>query len=456
MIRRKVRILGILLLLLVFASSAGYADVKLKIAVVNPSSSDKQTSPIRYDLPKGIGPEQVVDIGDLEMKYDFDRGNYYLAGTVTLEPSERRIVEVAIRDVWSIPEKDITNLKNHTDLLMNRLKNTKHFKAGAELSKNIISQLDAMIAQEKTPPPSTRDRINRYYENEVILSEIKENIGMLENLVLDVGGLVEERVQIPTTLAIPLKAESLSGGTGIIELKIKVVNPSKKRRQITPVRYALPAEISPRYIVDGNGLNMAYDFDKQCFYLYQDDLELDPEQSREYIVKVRDIWSISDTELTALRSHTDNIMSLFQDTEYLTRAQASADKINANIDEITRTQAAEVSAMEHIAHYRDNIKLLREAKKMIAELEKLISQRGVTAGVTVKWPEEGGGGGPMARKARGYKGLDLIANSIFKGQAPTVATTWKVIFVIIGFIGIVAAFFFALWYIQLKRAAKKK
>ncbi|MCX5678707.1 MAG: hypothetical protein NTY76_06330 [Candidatus Omnitrophica bacterium] len=453
MTRRRMKIIGILLLL-IFISSAGYADVKLKIAIVNPSPTDRQTSPIRYDLPKGIGPEQVIDIGKLEMKYDFDKGNYYLAGTVTLEASERKVLEIAIRDVWGIPEKDLDNLKSHTDMLVKRLKDTKHFKAGAELSKNIIKQLDTMITEEKTAGANTRERINQYYENEVVLSEVKENIGMLENLVLDAGGVVEDRVQIPTTLAIPLRGESLSSDKDIIELKIKAVNPSTKTKQITPVRYSLPAEISPRYIMDRNGLNMAYDFDKQCFYLYQDDLELGPEQSKEYVVKIRDIWNISDTELEALRSHTDNIMLLLQGTDYLKQAQVSADKVSANIDDIVRTQAAKVSAMEHIAYYRDNVKLLRDVKKMIAELEKLVSQRGVTAGVTVKWPEEGGGG-PLARRAKGYKGLDLIAKSIFRGQAPTVATTWKVIFVIIGFIGIIAAFFFAVWYIQLKRAGKK-
>lgn len=454
MINKKMKII-VILLLSIFISSALYADVKLKIAVVNPSVTDKQTSPIRYDLPKGVGPEQVIDIGKLEMKYDFDKGNYYLAGNVVLDPSERKVLEISIRDVWSIPEKELNNLKKHTELLMKRLKDTKHYKAGLELSKSITAQLDAMIAQEKTVLANTKDRINQYYENQVILSEIKESIGMLENLVLDVGGIVEDRVQIPTTLAIPLKAESLIDGKNIIELKIKVVNPSKKTKQVTPVKYLLPAEISPRYIIDSNGLNMAYDFDKQCFYLYQDDLELEPERSKEYIVKVKDIWNISSTELEALRSHTENIMLLLQGTEFMKLAQVSADKIVASIDEIIRTQNAKVPAIEHIAYYRDNMKLLKDAKKAISELEKLVSQRGVTAGVTVRWPEEGGGGGALARKAKGYKGLDLIAKSIFRGQAPTVATTWKVIFVIIGFIGIIAAFFFAVWYIQLKKAGKK-
>ncbi len=454
MIKQCTRNAVLLLFFITFIPTTIYADVKLKIAVVNPSSTDSQSSPIRYDLPKGIGPDQVVDIGALEMKYDFDKGNYYIAGTVELEPSERKVLEIAIHDVWSIPESDLANLKNHTELLIKRLKDTRHFEAGSVLYKNVMGQLENIITQEKASGASTRERINQYYENEVILSEIKENIGMLENLVLDTGGVVEDRVQVPATLAIPMKAGAFSETRDVIELTIKVVNPSKKTKQVTPVRYLLPAEISPRYIIDRNGLEMAYDFDKQCFYLYQDDLELAPEQSRECVIKVKDIWKISDTELDALGSHTENIILLLQGTEYFPQAKISSDKITASIEQIFKAQAAKVSATEHIAYYRDNVRLLLDVKKEIAALEKLVSQRGVTAGVTVKWPEEGGGG-PQARRGRGYKGLDLIAKSIFKGQAPSTATTWKVIFVIIGFVGTIAVVFFWLWYIQSKKIAKK-
>ena len=454
MIKKCTRNAILLLFFIAFIPATIYADVKLMIVVFNPSSTDSQSSPVRYDLPKGIGPDQVIDIGTLEMKYDFDKGNYYLTGIVKLEPSERKVLEISIRDVWNIPESDLNNLKSHTELLINRLKDTKHSKAGSALYKSVMGQLENIITQEKARAASTSERINQYYENEVILSEIKENIGMLENLVLDTGGIVEDRVQVPITLAVPMEAEALSGTKDIIELVIKVANPSRRAKQVVPLKYLLPVEITPRYIIDRNGLEMAYDFDKQCFYLYQDNLELAPEQAREFIVKVKDIWKISATELGALSSHTENIMLLLQGTEYFPQAKDSSDKITANIAQISRTQAAEASAVEHIAYYRDNVRLLRLVKKEIAALEKLISQRGVTAGVTVKWPEEGGGG-LKAKKTRGYKGLDMIAKSIFRGQAPTIATTWKVIFVIIGFIGTIAAFFFGLWYIQSKRIAKK-
>jgi hypothetical protein len=181
---------------------------------------------------------------------------------------------------------------------------------------------------------------------------------------------------------------------------------------------------------------------------------LGPGEAMEYTIKVKDVWRIPDIELDVLEKHTDNIMLLLKDTEYYTKAKSTADKIYAGIDGIIKSQGAKVPAAEHIAYYRDNTQALQLAKRDVSELEKLVTQRGVTAGVTVRWPDEQGGGTQL-KKQRGYEGLDMIAESIFKGKAPTIATTWKIIFAIIGFMGTIAAFFFALWYIQSKKKAKK-
>ncbi len=452
---RRLNTIILTALLFAFVASSSYAEVKLKIAVVNPSSTEAQSTPIRYDLPKGIGPEQVVDIGALEMKYDFDKNNYYITGNVNLAPSEKKVFDISISDVWSIPETQLTGLKNHVDMLLTKIKNTKHFATGKELSKDLNTRLDAIIAKEKIANANIRERINEYYENMVILDEIKENIGMLENLVIDTGGIVEDRVQVPTTLAVPLGIGDISGDKEVMELKVKVTNPSATKKQATPVKYLLPSEITPRYIIDRSNLDMAYDFNKECFYLYKDNLELDPSQVKEFVVKVKDVWRISDVELDVLKKHTANIMLLLQYTDYASRAKLASDKISNAIDRITKTQGAKVSPAEHIAYYRDNTKLLQDAKLEIAELERLVSQRGVTAGITVQWPEDKQGGGSKVTKTKGYEGLDVIAQSIFKGRAPTIATTWKIIFTIIGFIGIIAASFFALWYVQSKKKAKK-
>jgi hypothetical protein len=224
------------------------ADIKLKVAVVNPSDTESQTTPVRYDLPKGMTPEMLTDVGTMELKYDFDKNNYYLYQVVKLKPSEKIVLEAKLRDMWLIPEKDITFLKDHTRIMNAQLVGTRHAKTGDTLSRKITEKLDSILKKESDQNMTMSEHINLYYENLGILGEAKEDIGMLEDLVLDVGGIVEERVQVPATLAISIKGDKAKANT--IDMTIKVSNPSKTAKQSVNVKYVMPQEVAPRFVVD--------------------------------------------------------------------------------------------------------------------------------------------------------------------------------------------------------------
>ena len=100
---------------MLFAPPA-YPDIKLKVAVVNPSETESQTTPVRYDLPKGMTPEMITDAGTMELKYDFDKNNYYFYQVVKLKPSEKVVLEAKLRDMWLVPDKDINFLKGGNEL----------------------------------------------------------------------------------------------------------------------------------------------------------------------------------------------------------------------------------------------------------------------------------------------------------------------------------------------------
>ncbi|MFA5143643.1 MAG: hypothetical protein WC522_05720 [Candidatus Omnitrophota bacterium] len=436
-------------------TSSIFADVKLKIAVVNPSQTESQTTPVRYDLPKGLSPDQITDIGEMELKYDFDKGSYYLYKIIKLKPSQKVIMEVRLRDIWVIPPKDLNFLKDHTKALTEKLKRTAHAKVGDALARKITDRLNAIALKESDERLSMSEHINVYYENTAILDETREDIGMLENLVLDVGGIVEDRVKVPQTLAVPVKG----GGAGVkdvIELTVRASNPSQTAKQTVNVKYLLPQEISPRYVVDRGGLEMGYDFSKQSFYVYKDNVILKPSEVRSYAVRLSDIWQIPDIDMDTLKAHTDNLMLLLRGTEYAPQAEPLAAKAVKNLDEIKKVQALKVSAEEHIANYRKDTALLNEARQLIAQLEKLVTQSGASAGVTIKEAEIEKGGGLKERRPRGYEGIDYIVKSIFRGKAPAAATTWRIIYIILAFLGILGALFFALWYIQVRRLQKKE
>ena len=452
---RRVLLVFLLVTWILVTGNLAYSDVKLKVAVVNPSDVESQTTPVRYDLPKGMAPEDITDIGQMELKYDFDKGNYYLSQIVRLKPSEKVVMEIKLRDIWMIPRKDIDFLKNHTNSLATRLEKTRHAKVGQGLAKKITDRLDAISKSETDPGLTISDHINLYYENMGILTEVKEDIGMLENLVIDVGGIVEERVQVPATLAVPIKASEVDKNN-IIDLTVRASNPSQTKKQVTNVKYILPEEVAPRYVVDRDELELGYDFAKQSFYVYKDNVTLNPSETKTYILKIMDIWKIPDVDMDTLRAHMANLMLLLKGTEYLEQAKVLADGAGKNLDEIRKSQALKTSPDDHIAYYRKNSLLLSEVKKAVAQLEKFASQAGASVGVTIKEAEVQRGGGPKEKRARGYEGIDYIVKSIFRGRAPTVATTWKIIYTILIFIGLLGAIFFGLWYTQIKRGHREE
>ncbi len=452
---RKLLLAFLLVTWLLVTGDLAVADIRLKVAVVNPSDTESQTTPVRYDLPKGMTPEMITDAGTMELKYDFDKNNYYFYQIVKLKPSEKVVLEAKLRDMWLIPEKEINFLKDHTKAMNAQLANTRHAKTGETLSRKITGRLDSISRKESDQNMTMGDHINLYYENLGILGEVKEDIGMLEDLVIDVGGIVEERVQVPPTLAIPIRADD-KNKANTIDMAIKISNPSRTTKQSINAKYTLPQEVAPRYVVDRGGLEMGYDFAKQAFYVYKDNVALAPSETKNYIVKIADIWRVPEVELDALGAHTNNLLLLLKGTDYMTQAKPMADKITQILDEVKKTQSLKVAPNEHIAYYRKNEASLDEAKKLISQLEKLVSQSGASAGVTVREAEVQKGGGPKEKRARGYEGVDYIVQSIFKGKAPTVATTWKIIYTILIFLSVLGALFFGIWFVQVRRGQKRE
>ena len=452
---RKLVLVFLLVTWILATGDVSYADIKLKVAVVNPSDTESQTTPVRYDLPKGMTPDMITDAGTMELKYDFDKNNYYFYQVVQLKPSEKLILEAKLRDMWLIPEKEISFLKDHTKAMNAQLVKTRHAKTGETLSRKITDRLDSILKKESDQNMTMGDHINLYYENLGILGETKDDIGMLEDLVLDVGGIVEERVQVPSTLAIPIRSDNRSK-TNTVDMTIKVSNPSQTAKQSIKVKYTLPQEVAPRYVVDKGDLEMGYDFAKQAFYVYKDNVPLAPSETKTYIVKIADIWQVSEVELDALRAHTNNLLLLLKGTDYMAQAKPMTDKVIQALDEVKKTQALKVTPNEHIAYYRKNEAALDETKKLISQLEKLVSQSGASPGVTIRQAEVQKGGGPKEKRARGYEGIDYIVQSVFKGKAPTVATTWKIIYTILIFLSVLGALFFGIWFSQVRSGQKKE
>src|SRR4030042_4418374 len=77
-----------------------------------------------------------------------------------------------------------------------------------------------------------------------------------------------------------------------VKFRIITANPSSIRRQRVPIKVYLPEEVKPEDIMDLGGLALEFDPAQSLYYVFKDDLYLDPSKVSSYEVEVKDIWLI--------------------------------------------------------------------------------------------------------------------------------------------------------------------
>jgi hypothetical protein len=216
-----------------------------------------------------------------------------------------------------------------------------------------------------------------------------------------------------------------------IRMRVVVLNPSEKLTQSKSVRAALPREVTAQDIIDDGGLEIEYDNSQGIFVAQKKDIELTPGESKVFEVIINDIWMISEDKIEFMRKRTENIVRVMRDTKAYERVALIAEGMYARMDQIIRTQNnPSVSTNQHIAYYRDNVKIMEQLEKDIAELERLL----VTSGGAVS--------------------IDAVEDADVDVKGPDAKTTWILIFVILVFIGILGAVFYFTW--QGQGGPKKK
>jgi hypothetical protein len=162
-------------------------SVIFKTLITNPSSTQKQTVPIKFFLPKEANKTDIIKIDDnLSVDYDTNEGAYYVSGSFVLFPKETKIVSVEVNDIWKISDQEISSLKMQTEDLSSVLKNSSYFAQGITLKSDIISVLD-MISRTQNEAITPQSRIKTYRDNQTRLSQIKTEVNELKNIVASSG-----------------------------------------------------------------------------------------------------------------------------------------------------------------------------------------------------------------------------------------------------------------------------
>ncbi len=233
-------------------------------------------------------------------------------------------------------------------------------------------------------------------------------------------------------------------------LKIMVVNPSSKFQQKYPLKAALPAEILPQHIISKEDLQIAFDADKSAYYLTQEVL-LDPGQSVVKTIVVEDIWLIPQDQLNGISQEAAKLMERVEGTGYESKARLLIQNTEVLLTQIFESQNdSKLTPDQHISVFHENKQKLKEIELDLVALRRLVFE--ATGDHSIMKLGDGESAS-MGFIGKGFK-PELISRNL-KGAIPA-SVAWKIIFIILVFIGLAVVAFYFIWYLQLKSLEDQK
>jgi hypothetical protein len=172
-----------LLFVFMFASIAE-ANIVVRAAVVN-TTSQKRKIPFKSYLPREVKPENVVDMGDLEIAYDPKEGAYYVYKDYELEPKESVLIEIDMEDVWKIPQDEIKSLREESGKVTKILVNTDYYERATYLKNSIESKLNQIEQSQRVISPNPGGYISDYRDNLKLVEAVKSDLAAAKTLMAE-------------------------------------------------------------------------------------------------------------------------------------------------------------------------------------------------------------------------------------------------------------------------------
>jgi hypothetical protein len=353
-----------------------------------------------------------------------------VAGLAAAAPEAERAAKKALEAIKAVESVLVSNENINVSLTL----------------KNLKESVDALPAtlNKEGPSAAIMNAINGISErlskimgaegmdfSSLLDEKLGDNSSMkqLRNKTDSISAIVDLLLQIMESklggVDSPIISTSLQSGS--VKFRIMAVNPSKTKVQKVQVRKYLPEEVKPKDVMDLGGLELEYDSEKGIYYVYKNDLDMQPNQVNVFEVEVEDIWMVPDSQVAEIKKHTDEILALFEKTPMYNTAKEITDTIYPVLAEIPKAQLDDtVSREQHIGIYRQNQQNIKSINEKLAELEKMLA------------PE------------KGKPTPNILERNKFKINLPSKSTTWLIILVVIIFLGIFAGIFFFVWQGQIK------
>jgi hypothetical protein len=165
------------------------AAIKFRIVALNPSKVKTQRVPIKIYLPEEVKPQDVLDLGGLNLEFDAQKSLFYVyKDNVILKPGQTKIFEVEVKDIWIIPQEELDTIKEKVNILLGSFKDSPYYEKIKNLSTRANALIDEIAKSQSDESVSRSQHIGIYRTNKKALAKLKEEVAEMERLLETVGG----------------------------------------------------------------------------------------------------------------------------------------------------------------------------------------------------------------------------------------------------------------------------
>ena len=397
------------------------AKLVLRIMAGNPSSNETQSVRIHSELPPRVRANDVLNSAGLDVGYDVKKDVYYVHKEVELGPKDTTQFDVEIRDIWQVSEEQVDRFKKHAADLVEKLRRTDYAERSdlllTEVDRNLDALRDRQARHDINAGAKPIDHIRAYETNLKVMDQVRKDIGKIENFAMaediDPGELVGPGSDAPKSHETVRLPES---GFRKAAFNISVQNTSGRETRTIPVRRDLPSEITAVDVLDSGDLEVGVDAGSGLCYVYKEDVAIEPGQTVNFTVILRDKWNINGPRVDALREEGEDLLARVGAEGKYASVIAALEEILAGLEEVEAEQGPEELDETYVAFYRQQREKVDSIDQKLARIRSAMSPGAMTA-------------------RRG-----------FPVKPPSMKTTWLIIYIVLGFLAVVSLLFFFRWF----------
>jgi diguanylate cyclase (GGDEF)-like protein len=480
---------------MLFITTTVHASVLLKVSATNPSEFAERNVVVKSYLPKRIKPEDVIDSDELDVGYDVKREQSYVYKDVILPAQTTVTYSVEIEDIWLIDDEKLNKIQDRFEQLVSELQDSEYAAVSRKIKDTIDGRINEILTRQDEfhiDRVSPIDHIGAYEVNQEILDAVKDDLASLEMMMSILKGgridqksvrnMIEQNLDatagnkkvmrppsityfprmLPSYMGITedtscLVKEAMDGAAGkvsfskieTVNFKIEVENPSKYERQNIPVQYYLAKEVKALDVIDTGGLDLSFDFGKELYYVFQEEVELEPDEKKTFEVVLNNKWSIDKTYLISLRVYVEGITLALKNFNEFAAASQIKEKVIKDLDNLLERKSSTEFTEQHVTVYREDMEKMDRIRRDISEIENISAQTGIMPGMAIaerevlcQEDEERSKKGTGTIGGLKLKEIKLMAGTIFRGRSFSTAATWRIILYIIAFLGFITSIFY--------------